>query len=132
MACHDPIGDMLTKIRNAIIAKHEKVDIKPSKEKLEIIKILKNEGYIKNFKKVNENDLVFFRVFLKYDEKGSPILEGLKRVSKPGRRVYQGYKNMYRLYNGMGTIIISTSTGITTGKKAKERKVGGEILCAVW
>jgi len=132
MACHDPIGDMLTKIRNAIIAKHEKVDIMPSKEKLEIIKILKNEGYIKNFKKVNEKDLVFFRVFLKYDEGGSPVLEGLKRVSKPGRRVYQGYKKMYRLYNGMGTIIVSTSTGITTGKKAEERKVGGEVLCAIW
>jgi small subunit ribosomal protein S8 len=132
MACHDQIGDMLTKIRNAILAKHEKVDINPSKEKLEIIKILKNEGYIKNFKKTTEDDKTFFRIFLKYNNESIPVIEGLKRVSKPGRRVYKGYKDMPRLYNGMGIYIVSTSTGITTGKKAVERKVGGEILCAVW
>jgi small subunit ribosomal protein S8 len=132
MACHDPIGDMLSKLKNSITAKHEKVDILPSKEKLEIIKILKNEGYIKNFKKVNEEEKVFFRIFLKYDDEGKSVLEGVKRISKPGRRIYQNYKSMYRLYNGMGTLIVSTSTGITTGKKAAERKVGGEVLCAVW
>ncbi len=132
MACHDIIGDMITKIRNAVIAKHEKVDILPSKEKLEIIKILKNEGYIKNFKKINEDNHVFFRVFLKYDDKGNPVLTGLKRLSKPGRRVYTGYKELTRLFNGMGVYVISTSTGITTGKKAVERKVGGELICSVW
>lgn len=132
MAIHDPIADMLTKIRNALIAKHEKVDILPSKEKLEIIKILKNEGYIKNFKKISEENKTFFRVFLKYNETGEAVLTGLQRVSKPGRRVYKGYKNMPRLYNGIGIYVISTSTGITTGKKAVERKVGGEILCCVW
>jgi small subunit ribosomal protein S8 len=132
MAIHDPISDMLTKIRNALQAKHEKVNIHPSKEKLEIIKILKNEGYIKNFKKVTEENQSYIRIFLKYDEAGVTVLEGLKRISKPGRRVYQGYKDMHRLYNGMGTVIVSTSTGITTGKKAAERKVGGEVLCSVW
>ncbi|MCG8571494.1 MAG: 30S ribosomal protein S8 [Spirochaetes bacterium] len=132
MACHDPIADMLTKIRNAIIAKHEKVNIVPSKEKLEIIKILKNEGYIKNFKKVSENNATFIKVILKYDETGLPVLQGLKRISKPGRRIYKGYRNIPRLYNGIGTIIISTSTGITTGDKAIEREVGGELLCSVW
>lgn len=132
MACHDPIADMLTKIRNALMAKHEKVNIYPSKEKLEIIKILKNEGYIKNFKKVKEENRSYIRIFLKYDDLGKPILQGLKRLSKPGRRLYKGYRDIPRLYNGMGTIIISTSTGITTGSKAKERKVGGEILCSVW
>jgi len=132
MACHDPIADMLAKIKNAITAKHEKVDILPSKEKLEIIKILKNEGYIKNFKKINEEDKIYFRLFLKYDDKGNSILKDLKRVSKPGRRIYKGYKQMPRLYNGIGIYIVSTSTGITTGKKAVERKAGGEILCAVW
>ena len=132
MAVHDPIGDMLTKIRNALLVKHEKVDISPSKEKLEIIKILKNEGYIKNFKKINEENKTFFRVFLKYNENGISIIDNLKRISKPGRRVYKGYKNIPKLYNGIGIYIISTSKGITTGKKAKEKKEGGEILCAVW
>jgi small subunit ribosomal protein S8 len=132
MAIHDPIGDMLTKIRNALLVKHEKVDISPSKEKLEIIKILKNEGYIKNFKKVTEENKTFFRVFLKYNENGISVIDNLKRVSKPGRRIYKGYKNIPKLYNGIGIYIISTSRGITTGKKAKEKKQGGEILCAVW
>lgn len=132
MACHDPIGDMLTKIRNAIIGQQEKVDISSSKIKLEIIKILKNEGYIKNFKKIVEENHVYFRIFLKYQDKGKSVLLGLKRVSKPGRRIYMGYEDMPRLNNGMGTLIVSTSSGITTGKKAKEKKIGGEVLCAVW
>ncbi len=132
MAIHDPIGDMLTKIRNALLVKHEKVDISPSKEKLEIIKILKNEGYIKNFKKTTEENKIFFRVFLKYKDSGISVIDNLKRISKPGRRVYKGYKDIPRLYNGLGIYIISTSQGITTGKKAKEKKQGGEILCAVW
>jgi len=132
MAIHDTIGDMLAKINNAILAKHEKVNIFPSKEKLEIIKILKNEGYIKNFKKVVEEEKNFIRLFLKYDDDGKSVVEGFMRISKPGRRIYKGYKDIPRLYNGMGTIIVSTSTGLTTGKKAVERKVGGEILCSVW
>ena len=132
MACHDPIADMLTKIRNALMAKHEKVNIYPSREKLEVIKILKNEGYIKNFKKVTEKNQAYIRVFLKYDDLGKPVLQGLKRLSKPGRRIYKGYRNIPRLYNGIGTVIVSTSTGVTTGDKAVERKVGGELLCAVW
>lgn len=132
MAIHDPLGDMLTKIRNALLVKHEKVDISPSKEKLEIIKILKNEGYIKNFKKVTEENKTFFRVFLKYDENGVSVIDNLKRISKPGRRIYKGYKDIPKLYNGIGIYIISTSKGITTGRKAKEKKEGGEILCAVW
>ncbi|OHD14121.1 MAG: 30S ribosomal protein S8 [Spirochaetes bacterium GWD1_27_9] len=132
MACHDPLGDMICKIRNAILAKQEKVSILPSKEKLEIIKILKNEGYIKNFKKIVEDSVTYIRIFFKYDDKGRPVLEGLKRVSSPGRRIYFGYRDIPRLYNGMGTIIVSTSTGITTGKKAIERKVGGEVICQIW
>lgn len=132
MACHDTIADMLTKIRNAIIAKHEKVDIGQSKEKLEIIKILKNEGYVKNFKKVTEDNKVFIRVYLKYDDKGKSVILGIKRISSPGRRIYKGYKDINKLFNGMGVFIVSTSTGITTDKKARERKVGGEIICSVW
>lgn len=132
MAVHDSIGDMLTKIRNALLAKHSEVDLIPSKEKLEIVKILKSEGFIKNFKKVTENDKTIIRVFLKYDSNGEPVIKGLKRVSKPGRRVYAGYDSLDRLYNGMGVYIFSTSHGIITDRKVRESKAGGEVLCAVW
>jgi small subunit ribosomal protein S8 len=132
MSVSDPVADMLTKIRNAGMAKHEKVDISTSKLKLEIVKILKIEGYIKNFKKANQDGANVIRVFLKYDESTKPIIHGIEKVSKPGRRVYMGYKNMPRVYNGYGTLIVSTSMGVTTGKKAAEKKVGGEIICTVW
>jgi small subunit ribosomal protein S8 len=132
MSISDPVADMLTKIRNAGMAKHEKVDIPTSKLKLEIVKILKIEGYIKNFKKANQDGANVIRVFLKYDEQTVPIIHGIEKVSKPGRRVYMGYKNMPRVYNGYGTLIVSTSMGVTTGKKAAEKKVGGEIICTVW
>ncbi|HOJ99416.1 MAG TPA: 30S ribosomal protein S8 [Termitinemataceae bacterium] len=132
MSVSDPVADMLTKIRNAGLARHEKVDIPTSKLKLEIVKILKTEGYIKNFKKITQDGVNTIRIFLKYDEKQNPVIHGLERISKPGRRVYTGYKDMPRVYNGYGTLIVSTSLGVTTGKKAAEKKVGGEILCTVW
>jgi small subunit ribosomal protein S8 len=132
MSVSDPIADMLTKIRNACMAKYEKVDIATSNLKMEIVKILKNEGFVKNFKIISKDDFEYIRVFLKYDNEQNPIIHGLTKVSTPGRRVYSGYRNMPRVYNGYGTVIISTSTGVTTGKKAKEKKVGGEVLCSVW
>jgi small subunit ribosomal protein S8 len=132
MSVSDPVADMLTKIRNAGMAKHEKVDIPTSKLKLEIVKILKTEGYIKNFKKVAQEGYNTIRVFLKYDDQTGPVIHGIEKVSKPGRRVYTGYQNMPRVFNGYGTLIVSTSQGVTTGKKAAERKVGGEIICTVW
>jgi small subunit ribosomal protein S8 len=132
MSVTDPVADMLTKIRNAGMAKHEKVDIPTSKLKLEIVKILKTEGYIKNFKKVIQEGGNTIRVCLKYDEETGPVIHGMEKVSKPGRRVYTGYQNMPRVFNGYGTLIVSTSQGVTTGKKAAEKKVGGEIICTVW
>jgi small subunit ribosomal protein S8 len=132
MSVSDPIADMLTKIRNACMAKYEKVDIPTSNLKMEIVKILKNEGFVKNFKIIAKDGFEYIRVFLKYDDEQNPIIHGLIKVSTPGRRVYSGYRNMPRVYNGYGTVIISTSNGVTTGKKAKEKKVGGEILCSVW
>jgi len=132
MSVSDPISDMLTKVRNASMARHEKVDIPTSRIKLEIVKILKTEGFIKNFKKIVQEGQNFIRVFLKYDEENDPIIHGLEKVSKPGRRVYEGYKAMPRVHNGYGTIIVSTSEGVTTGKKAAEKKVGGELICTVW
>ncbi|GMO43099.1 MAG: 30S ribosomal protein S8 [Termitinemataceae bacterium] len=132
MSVSDPVADMLTKLRNAGMAKHEKVDIQSSKLKLEIVKILKTEGYIKNFKKAVQDDSSIIRVFLKYDDETSPVIHGIKKVSTPGRRVYTGYKKMPRVLNGYGTVIVSTSIGVTTGKKALEKKVGGELICTVW
>ena len=132
MSASDPVADMLTKVRNAAQARHEKVDIPVSKLKLEIVKILKTEGYIKNFKKVQEDNKSVIRIFLKYDEVNAPVIHGLEKISKPGRRVYSGYKDLPRVYNGYGTVIVSTSSGVTTGKKAAEKMVGGELVCTIW
>jgi small subunit ribosomal protein S8 len=123
---------MLTKIRNAGMAAFESVDIPTSKLKLEITKILKNEGYVKNFKKINQDGRSLLRIFLKYDEADRPIIRGIEKISKPGRRVYQGYNGMPRIFNGYGTLLVSTSDGVITGKKAAEQKIGGELICSVW
>ena len=132
MSVSDPVADMLTKIRNASMAKFERVDITPSKLKLEIIKILKNEGYIKNFKKMNQEELETIRVFLKYDDRQQPVIHGIQKISTPGRRVYSGYRKLPRVLNGYGTVIVSTSSGVTTGRKAAEKQVGGELICSIW
>ena len=97
------------------------------------VKILKTEGYIKNFKKIqDENNHVVIRIFLKYDDANKAVIHGMKKISTPGRRVYSGYKELPRVYNGYGTLIVSTSSGVTTGKKASEKMVGGELICQVW
>ncbi len=132
MSVSDPIADMLTKVRNAAMARHEKVDVPTSKLKLEIVKILKTEGYIKNFKKTTQDNLSIIRIFLKYDDANESVIHGLKKVSTPGRRVYSGYKDLPRVFNGYGTVIVSTSDGVTTGKKAAEKMIGGELICTVW
>ena len=132
MRASDPVADMLTKVRNAVAVRHEKVDVPTSKLKLEIVKILKTEGYIKNFKKVQEEGKNVIRIFLKYDGQNNSVIHGLKRISTPGRRVYSGFKDLPRVYNGYGTLIVSTSAGVTTGKKATEKMVGGELICTVW
>jgi small subunit ribosomal protein S8 len=132
MSVSDPIADMLTKIRNASLAKFEKVDIPASKLKVEIVKILKNEGFIKTFKKVAQDGSNQIRIYLKYDDGNKAVIHGLERMSKPGRRVYTGYKEMPRIFNGYGTLIVTTSQGVITGKKAAEKKLGGELICSVW
>jgi small subunit ribosomal protein S8 len=132
MAVTDPIADMLTKIKNASSAGHESVNIRPSQVKLEIIKILKIEGYIRNFKKINVDGHTSICVFLKYDGQLKPIIQGIERLSKPGRRIYSGYRTMPRVLNGYGTVVVSTSSGVTTGRRARERKSGGELICKVW
>lgn len=132
MSISDPVADMLTKIRNACRAGIEKVDVKPSKLKLEVVKILKNEGYIKNFRRMVVDGQNVIRVILKYDEDQKPVIHGIKSISTPGRRVYTGYKKMPSVFNGFGTVIVSTSNGVITGKKAVDTKLGGEIVCEVW
>ena len=132
MSVSDPIADMLTKVRNAAMARHEKVDVPASNLKLAIAKTLNTEGEIKNFKKINQDGLNCIRIFLKYDESNAPVIHGLQKVSTPGRRVYSGYKDLPRVHNGYGTVIVSTSQGVTTGKRAAEQMVGGELICTIW
>jgi small subunit ribosomal protein S8 len=128
----DPIADMLTRIRNGSKAKLEKVDIPSSKLKLEIAKILKDEGYIKNLKMVKDRRQGVIRVYLKYTEDEAPVIQGIKRISKPGCRVYAGNDAIPKVLAGLGVAILSTPKGIQTGKQAKKDNVGGEVLCHVW
>jgi small subunit ribosomal protein S8 len=132
MSVSDPIANMLTKIRNGCAARKDSVVMPASNLKLEVIKILRKEGYIKNFE-VDENDKKkTVEVFLKYDEDKKSVIHGIQRESKSGRRVYTGYREMPRVYNGFGTLIVSTSAGVITGKTAADKKVGGEIICTIW
>jgi small subunit ribosomal protein S8 len=123
---------MLTVLRNANRGKKEKVDIPASKLKMEIIKIFKNEGYIKNFKLIDDDRRSYIRVYLKYTPKGESVIHDLQRASKPGLRMYRRKHELPRIFNGYGTSIISTSKGVLTDKKAREQNVGGEILCYIW
>ena len=133
MVTVDPIADMLTRIRNAIIARHESVDIPYSNMKFAISKILKEEGYIKNYKTfVDEARKKFLKVYIHYDENNKSVITGLRRISKPGRRQYVGTAEIPRLRKRIGLIVISTSKGIMTDKSAVKNKVGGEPLLVVW
>ncbi len=127
----DPISDMLTRIRNAIMAKHEKVEVPSSKMKKIITEILKEEGYIKNFKVVKDEGKEKIIIYLKY-HKDEPVIHGLERVSRPSRRVYRGADELPEVLGGYGIAIVSTSKGVLTTKKAKELGVGGEVICKVW
>jgi small subunit ribosomal protein S8 len=132
MTMTDPIADMLTRIRNALKASHEQVDIPSSKIKISIAKVLKAEGYVRNFKIISDGRHRLIRIFLKYDENGVPIIGGVKRVSKPSCRVYAGYDEIPKVLNGYGVNIISTSKGLLTDREARKLRVGGEILCSLW
>lgn len=132
MAMSDPIADMLTRIRNAAKARFSSVDIPGSKMKTEIAKVLKGEGFIKNYKFLKDNKQGILRIYLKYGPGQTNAIYGLKRVSKPSRRVYVGNKDVKPVLNGMGIAILSTSKGIMTDKRARAEGVGGEILCNIW
>ena len=132
MAITDPLADMLTRIRNANVAKHSKVDIPASKMKVSLARILKSEGYIRNYKLFKDQGHGILRVYVKYDEANQGVITGLKRVSKPGRRVYVRKKDIPFVLNGMGIAVLSTSKGILTDREARKENVGGELLCSVW
>ena len=132
MAISDPIADMLTRVRNAAKAKFNSVDVPGSTLKIELAKILKNEGYIRNYKFLKDGKQGILRLYLKYGLGQSNVIYGLKRISKPSRRVYVKCKEIKPVFNGMGVAILSTSQGVMTDKKARQLNAGGEILCHVW
>jgi small subunit ribosomal protein S8 len=131
MALTDPIADMLTRIRNGIHARHQRVDMPSSRLKVEIARILKDEGYIANFKMVEEEKKRVLRVLLRYGPEGESPISSIERVSKPGRRVYVGTREITRVLGGLGVTILTTPKGVMTGKNARKAGVGGEILCSV-
>lgn len=128
----DTVADMLTRIRNGLRARHSKVDVPGSNLKLEIARILKEEGYIQNYKKIEDDKQGAIRIFFRRGVGGEDVIEGLERVSKPGCRIYCGKHEIPKVRGGLGINILSTSNGLMTGKQAAETGVGGEILCNIW
>ena len=131
MTITDPIADMLTRIRNAVQAKHETVEVPASKIKVELARILKQEGYIENYS-VDGDLQKMIHITLKYGKHGEKVISGIKRISKPGLRVYADVESIPRVLNGLGIAVLSTSKGIMTDKEARQQKVGGEVIAYVW
>lgn len=128
----DPIADMLTRIRNAIMVKHQYVLVPGSKIKKAIARILVDEGYVERFEEVEDGPVRQLRIWLKYDQNRKPVITNLRRVSKPGRRIYKGKDEIPWVLNGVGVAILSTSRGVMTDRQARRQGVGGEVLCYVW
>jgi small subunit ribosomal protein S8 len=128
----DPIGDMLTRIRNGSLAEHEKVDIPSSKLKVRIAELLKEEGFIKNFRLIEDRKQGILRVYLKYGPGQERVITGLRRVSKPGRRLYVAADKIPSVLGGMGVAVLSTPRGVLPDREARRQRVGGEVLCFVW
>lgn len=132
MVMTDPIADMLTRIRNANMVKHEKLELPASKIKKDIADILKREGYIRDYEYIEDNKQGALRIFLKYGANEERVITGIKRISKPGLRVYAKATEVPRVLNGLGTAIVSTSKGVLTDKEARSQAVGGEVLAYIW
>jgi len=134
MSMTDPIADMLTRIRNGIQSRHDRVEMPSSKLKIEVAKILKSEGFISKYdvKKDDAKPQATLRVYLKYSDDGEPVIHGIERVSRPGRRVYRGKEEIPKVLGGLGLAIVSTSKGVLSGAEAARTGVGGEVLCQVW
>lgn len=132
MSMTDPVADLLTRIRNALLAKHDRFDVPSSKLKRNIVALLKTEGYLEDFEVIDQEPQDVLRVYLRYNRQGIPSVRRLQRVSKPGRRVYRGADDIKPVLNGLGTAIVSTSQGLLTDSQAREMRIGGEILCELW
>jgi small subunit ribosomal protein S8 len=132
MSMTDPIADFLTRIRNAHLAKHDRLDVPASKIKVEICRILKEEGYIRNFRVMESEPANILRILLRYTSEGQPSIRHMARVSKPGRRVYRGADDIKPVRNGLGLGIFSTSRGVISDRLARDQRVGGEYLCELW
>jgi len=128
----DPISDMFARVRNANAKLHEKVDVPSSKLKVEIAKILKDEGYIANYKSIEDRKQGVLRIYLKYTADGKKVLQGIKRVSKSSLRIYKGYDEMPKTVGGLGVTVVSTSRGLMTDRQARKEKIGGEVVGYVW
>jgi small subunit ribosomal protein S8 len=128
----DPIADMLTRVRNAIVARHPKVDVPASKLKAEVARILKEEGYIANYKVAEEGVKKVIKIYLKYGPNNSPVITKIERISRPGCRVYVGHGDIPRVQGGLGINILTTPRGVMTGRHAHKEGVGGEVLCRIW
>jgi len=132
MTISDPIADMLTRIRNAIMAKHDFVLVPASRMKLSIARILKEEGFISDYEVLRSKPHRAIKIYLKYSDKNEPVISGLERASKPGLRLYVAKKEIPRVYGGLGIAIVSTPKGVMTGQQAWRQRIGGELLCYVW
>ena len=132
MVMTDPIADMLTRIRNANMVRHEKLELPASKIKTDVAEILKREGFIRDVELIEDNKQGIIRIFLKYGSNNERVITGLKRISKPGLRVYAKADEVPRVLNGLGIAIVSTSQGVVTDKEARAKKIGGEVLAYVW
>jgi len=132
MTMTDPIADLIVRIKNAIMVSYDKVEVPSSKIKINIVKILKFEGYIRNYKIIKDSTQDIIVIYLKYNEDKSSVIKDLKRISKPSCRVYSRYKKIPRVLNGLGINIVSTSKGVLTDREARKMGIGGEIICSVW
>ena len=132
MKTSDPLSDLLTRLKNGMRAGHERVDVPASRVKEAVLKVLEEEGFVASFRKVQEAGRPVLRVGLKYDHEGEPIVSGIERVSRPGRRVYARAEAIPKVLGGLGVSIVSTSKGIVTDRTARESRLGGEVLCNIW
>jgi len=132
MSMTDPIADLLTRIRNAHMAKHASVDVPASRMKLSIVKIMKDEGYVESFEHIEDDRQGLIRIGLKYLRSGEPAIHGMQRISRPSRRIYRGKGDIPKVLNGLGVVIVSTPAGVMTGSACHRQGVGGEVLCNIW
>ncbi len=128
----DPIADMFARMRNANVRYKEKVDVPASKLKEEILRVFQQEGFINSYKKIEDYKQGILRIYLKYGSRKEKVIAGMKRVSKPGLRIYRPCDKLPRVYRGLGVVIISTSRGVMTGKEARKQHLGGEVICSIW